>query len=226
METTTPVKLACITCNREIQEALYNTDFLPNLLTMVSGFIILTIIVLILTYFSFKKYGRHSLLFPEKDLLNPVPLSITSVILGIGLGGFVDGILFHQILQWHGMFTNILPADTVVNKSVNMFWDGIFHSLTLTAVIIGVISLTRLLKKKNINPSPKLVWGGFLAGWGLFNLVEGTIHHHLLKFHNVKEFSQNPDLWNYGFLATGIVFMVIGFSIIFNREHYPNRLEK
>ncbi|WP_394351635.1 DUF2243 domain-containing protein [Lunatibacter salilacus] len=64
----------------------------------------------------------------------------------------MDGILLHQILQWHGMFTNKSPADTVFNKSVNMFWDGIFYSLTLTAVIIGVISLTRLLRKKGIYP--------------------------------------------------------------------------
>lgn len=226
MKTFPFVKLACITCNREVQEALYNTAFLPNLLTMVVGFLILGLIVFILAYFSFKKYKRHSLLFPDKDLLNPVPLSITSIILGIGIGGFIDGILLHQILQWHGMFTNKLPANTVVNKSVNMFWDGIFHSLTLTAVIIGVVSLTRLLNKKDISPSQNLVWGGFFAGWGLFNFVEGIIHHHILEFHNVKELSQNPDIWNYGFLASGIVFMVLGFSIIYNREHYPNRLEK
>ncbi len=189
----------CISCNNEVQEALYNSAFLPNLFTMIAGFLVLAVIVIVLSYFSFKKYNSYSNTVPGKDLLNPVPLSITSIILGIGIGGFIDGILFHQILQWHGMFTNKLPADTVVNKSVNMFWDGIFHLLTLTAVIIGIISLIRLLKKKNINPSPKLVLGGFFAGWGLFNFVEGIIHHHILKFHNVKEFSQNPDIWNYGF---------------------------
>jgi uncharacterized membrane protein len=192
---------------------------------MILGFLILTGIVIILAYFSFKKYNNHSKLVPDKDLLNPVPLSITSIILGIGIGGFIDGIIFHQILQWHGMFTNQLPADTVIGKSVNMFWDGIFHLLTLTAVIIGVISLTRLLKKENINPSPKLVLGGFFAGWGIFNFVEGIIHHHILQFHNVKEFANNPDLWNYGFLASGVFFMTIGFIIIYNRKHYTTRLE-
>ena len=30
-------------------------------------------------------------------------LLITSgMLLGVGFGGFVDGILLHQILQWHG----------------------------------------------------------------------------------------------------------------------------
>jgi uncharacterized membrane protein len=28
------------------------------------------------------------------------------ILLGIGLGGFVDGILLHQILQWHHMLTS------------------------------------------------------------------------------------------------------------------------
>lgn len=217
--------LACLHCNKEVQEALFDTAFLPNLFTMIVGFLILTFIVGVLSYFSFKKYERNSALVPEKDLLNPVPLSITSIILGIGIGGFIDGIVLHQILQWHGMFTNQLPADTVLGKSVNMFWDGIFHLLTLTAVIIGIISLTRLLKKKNINPSPNLVLGGFFAGWGLFNFVEGLIHHHVLKFHNVREFSENPNLWNYGFLASGVIFMIIGFFIIYNRRHYTARLE-
>lgn len=226
MSTFSITTLACISCSNAVQEALYNSEFLPNFLTMIAGFLILGIIVVILTWFSFKKYNKHSLLFPDKDLLNPVPLSITSIILGIGIGGFIDGVLLHQILQWHGMFTNILPADTLINKSVNMFWDGIFHSLTLVTVIIGVVSLTRLLNKKNINPSPKLVWGGFFAGWGLFNFVEGIIHHHILEFHNVKEFTQYPNLWNYGFLTSGALFMVIGFSIIYNREHFPNRLER
>lgn len=214
--------LSCINCNKDLQNELFNTAFLPNLFKMVSGFIILTIIVIGLAMFSFKKYKRQYGLVSGSELLNPVPLSITSIILGIGIGGFIDGIFFHQILQWHGMFTNVLPATTVIGKSVNMFWDGIFHLLALIAVIIGVISLTRLLKQKNINPSTNLVFGGFLAGWGLFNTVEGLVHHHILKFHNVKEYSTNPELWNYGFLASGIVLMVIGFLMIYNRKYFTN----
>ncbi len=215
----------CISCNIEVYNAIYNSEFLPNLLTMLTGFIIIGFIVAALTYFSFRRYTNYSRLNPDKNLLNPVPLSTTSIILGIGIGGFIDGIVLHQILQWHGMFTNQLPAVDFLGKSVNMFWDGIFHLFTLTAVIIGVASLTRLLKKKNINPSPKLVWGGFFAGWGLFNLVEGIIHHHILKFHNVKEFSPYESLWNYSFLSSGLLFMMIGFYLIYQRSHYSVRLE-
>lgn len=215
----------CITCNAEVQNALYNTEFLPNLLKMISGFLVLTIIVVVLSYFSLRKFKLNHRA-AQFYVPNPVPLSITSIILGIGIGGFIDGIFMHQILQWHGMFTNKLPAITAIGKTVNMFWDGIFHLLTLSAVIIGIISLIRLLRIHTINSSPKLALGGFLTGWGLFNFVEGLLHHHILEFHTVREFSQNQDLWNYGFLLSGLLFMVIGFDIIFHRKYYPKVQQK
>lgn len=68
--------------------------------------------------------------------------------------------------------------------------------------------------------------GGFFAGWGIFNFVEGIIHHHIIGLHNVNEFAMNPNTWNYSFLESGIIYMALGFSAIYNREHYPNRLEQ
>ena len=34
----------------------------------------------------------------------PVPKA-PALLLGLGLGGFVDGIVLHQVLQWHHMLT-------------------------------------------------------------------------------------------------------------------------
>ena len=56
------------------------------------------------------------------------PLLAGSLLLGIGLGGFFDGILFHQILQAHNMLSNIFFPDTLQNVEINMFWDGLFHA--------------------------------------------------------------------------------------------------
>jgi len=33
-------------------------------------------------------------------------LTAPGIILGVGLGGFLDGILLHQVLQWHHMLTS------------------------------------------------------------------------------------------------------------------------
>jgi len=53
------------------------------------------------------------------------------ILFGLGLGGFFDGIVLHQLLQWHHMLTSFgYPADNVRNLEINTLWDGIFHSST------------------------------------------------------------------------------------------------
>jgi hypothetical protein len=37
-------------------------------------------------------------------------LRLPGIILGVGLGGFVDGIVLHQLLQWHHMLTSAATA--------------------------------------------------------------------------------------------------------------------
>jgi uncharacterized membrane protein len=68
------------------------------------------------------------------DGLDRRPLIAAGTLLGVGMGGFVDGILFHQILQLHNMLSAKYPragvavATALVNVEVNMFWDGLFHA--------------------------------------------------------------------------------------------------
>ena len=48
------------------------------------------------------------------------------ILFGLGLGGFFDGIVLHQILQWHHMLTDAgYPATSVENLKINTFWDGL-----------------------------------------------------------------------------------------------------
>jgi hypothetical protein len=46
---------------------------------------------------------------------------LPGLFLGIGLGGFVDGIVLHQILQWHHMLTSEgdYPKTTVAGLETN-----------------------------------------------------------------------------------------------------------
>jgi predicted membrane protein DUF2243 len=40
-------------------------------------------------------------------------LTFAGILLGLGLGGFFDGIILHQVLQWHHMLTSAgYPADS------------------------------------------------------------------------------------------------------------------
>ncbi|NTS42304.1 DUF2243 domain-containing protein [Flavisolibacter sp. BT320] len=136
------------------------------------------------------------------------------MVLGIGLGGFIDGIVLHQILQWHEMLSNKIPPTNLVAKSVNMFWDGVFHAFCLLVVLVGVVLLWKLQGRSNIDRSGNLLAGGMLLGWGMFNIVEGIIDHHLLKLHNVREVTENPAFWNWSFLGVSVLMILIGHLLV------------
>jgi len=58
----------------------------------------------------------------------------TGLLLGRGLGGFFDGVVLHQILQWHHMLGSMYPADSAAALQLNTFWDGLFHASTYVFV--------------------------------------------------------------------------------------------
>ena len=73
------------------------------------------------------------------------------ILFGLGLGGFFDGIVLHQLLQWHHMLTSFgYPADNVRNLEINTLWAGIFHSSTYF-----------------------LIWGALILAGGWFLLKGG-----------------------------------------------------
>ena len=146
----------------------------------------------------------------------PTPVTTASaILLGIGLGGFVDGIVLHQILQWHSMLSNVVRPSTVEAIHLNMFWDGVFHAATWIVTFIGVMLLWES-GKRGTNPPLSVFLGAMLMGWGAFNLVEGLINHQLLKLHNVREVSE-PALWNIGFLALSAAIFLAGLVMTYKQ---------
>jgi uncharacterized membrane protein len=139
------------------------------------------------------------------------------VLLGLGLGGFFDGILLHQLLQWHHMLTSAgFPADSVENLKLNTFWDGAFHASTYVFVFLGVLLLWRAARRAHVVWSSKLIAGTLLIGFGAFNLVEGVIDHHLLGLHHVNETVPREQwiYWDLGFLASGVLLLLIGLMLL------------
>jgi uncharacterized membrane protein len=138
------------------------------------------------------------------------------LLLGLGLGGFFDGILLHQVLQWHHMLTSAgYPADSVPNLELNTRWDGLFHSSTYLLVVLGLLALWRAAHRPHVRWSGKLLAGTMLIGFGLFNLVEGVIDHHLLGLHHVNE-TVPPEQWIYwdaAFLLWGAVMLLGGWRL-------------
>jgi uncharacterized membrane protein len=125
------------------------------------------------------------------------------VILGIGLGGFADGIALHQIAQWHNMGSARLPPITMEAMRQNMAWDGWFHLATLVLTVLGVYLLLRDARAGAVLPQPGAFTGLLLLGWGAFNLTEGLIDHHLLNIHHVRDLPVHVPLYDWLFLGIG-----------------------
>lgn len=132
----------------------------------------------------------------------PVRALAGPLLLGVGFGAFFDGIVFHQLLQWHHMVSNVTAPTDPAALRLNVWADGLFHVGAALATLLGVIVLWLRAKRRQVLPSHREFAGSMLLGWGLFNTVEGVINHHLLKLHNVREVA-DPLPWNLGFLAIG-----------------------
>ena len=140
--------------------------------------------------------------------------------LGIGLGGFFDGIVIHQLLQWHHVVSTPTPPDTLASLQVNTFADGLFHALTWLVTVAGVALL--FVAERPPEGAARRFIGGMLIGWGGFNVVEGIINHHLLNLHHVRP---GPDqvLYDAAFLAWGAAMLAVGYLLTRPREGYVPR---
>jgi uncharacterized membrane protein len=139
---------------------------------------------------------------------------LPGLLLGVGLGGFVDGIVLHQVLQWHHMLshTERYPTTTLAGLQGNTVADGLFHAFSWLAVVGGLLLLWRRLRGGGRAWSRWSLIGLMLAGWGLFNLVEGIVDHHILQVHHVRE-GPYRDWYDLGFLALGALLLLAGWAI-------------
>jgi uncharacterized membrane protein len=161
-----------------------------------------------------------------------IGIRLPGVLLGLGLGGFVDGIVLHQLLQWHHMLSasgsdnlglRVYPVNTVAGLEVNTLWDGLFHSLTWLAIVAGLAVLyARVTSGRFRVWGSRVLWGWVLVGFGLFNLVEGTVDHHILGIHHVRS---GPDQlwWDLGFLALGAILVAGGWLLQRGGKPVPSR---
>ncbi|HEX2861009.1 MAG TPA: DUF2243 domain-containing protein [Lacunisphaera sp.] len=133
------------------------------------------------------------------------------VVLGLGLGGFLDGIVLHQILGWHHLIcvTESCAAETVAGLKQQVRQDGFFHLATWLLTVVGIGLLFSAARK-----SPGATWrevgGAMLGGWGAFNLIEGLVDHQLLGIHHVRPGHPHEFLFDMLFLVSGVLLILAG----------------
>lgn len=139
------------------------------------------------------------------------------ILFGLGLGGFFDGIVLHQLLQWHHMLSSAgYPPTDLQNLKVDTFWDGVFHAATYVFVVAGLVVLWRQAHRVHLWWSWQSLLGSLLLGFGLFNVVEGVVDHQLLGLHHVNETVPAVQWiwWDLGFLAWGAAMLVVGWALV------------
>ncbi|KUI33471.1 DUF2243 domain-containing protein [Mycobacterium sp. GA-2829] len=148
---------------------------------------------------------------------------LPSFLLGLGLGGFVDGIVLHEILQWHHMLSNAEPTDTVAGLELNVVADGFFHVATWLLVMAGTTLMVQQWRQGRIAPSWSFHVGLLLLGWGVFNVVEGVVDHLLLRVHHVRDDLGGPLAWDIGFLIFGALLIAGGWLLQRHQRTEPVR---
>ena len=53
------------------------------------------------------------------------PIS-AGILFELGLGGFFDGIILHQVLRWHHMLSSWYPLNSIQSYELNTLWDASF----------------------------------------------------------------------------------------------------
>lgn len=127
-------------------------------------------------------------------------------IFGIGIVAFIDEAVFHQILHWHKFYDQ-------ATTEIGLISDGLFHAFSWFATVGGLFLFADLRKKNAL--WPKRWVGGILLGAGAFQLYDGTIHHKVMRVHQIR---YNVNIVPYDLIWNGIAIalILIGVTLIWS----------
>ena len=145
------------------------------------------------------------------DAPRPRSLKVPAFLLGLSLGGFFDGILLHQVLQWHHLLSNVASA-ALQDLRAQVLADGLFHALMY---VIAVVALVQLWRHRAALPQAggdRLLWSWSLMGFGGWHMLDAVVSHWITGIHRIKVDSPNPLAWDlFWFAVFGVLPLVAGW---------------
>ena len=146
------------------------------------------------------------------------PFLSAGITMGIGLGGFLDGIFLYMLLQWHNIIAERIAPTDFVSLEINMFWDGVFNLGMWLITAVGLYLLWRASCLPNVIWSGRVLFGTLLAGWGIFQIVDSLLFHWIFRLHHIKQGSPNWLLWDLAYFVMGLALIGVGWSLMRNRK--------
>ena len=128
-------------------------------------------------------------------------------VIGVGVGGLVDGFVLHQILQWHHLWSQRTSDGTLDGLEENTLADGVFHLSMLVVLLLGLA----LLAGRRVETRPLVGLG--LVGWGLFHVVDQLVFHLALGAHHIRMHVENPEAYDWGFTGIGVALIALGWLL-------------
>ncbi|AEV85610.1 membrane protein [Actinoplanes sp. SE50] len=129
---------------------------------------------------------------------------LSGALLGLGVAGFADETVFHQLLHWHHFYDRSTPA-------VGLVSDGLFHAASWFCTVAALFLLADLRRRAAFDR--RSWWGGLLTGTGAFQLYDGTVQHKLMRLHQIRyDVNLTPYDWAWNIiavllLAAGVVLL-------------------
>jgi uncharacterized membrane protein len=131
--------------------------------------------------------------------------------LGFALGGFFDGIVLHQVLQWHHLLSGVAPTGTAADLRFQVLADGLFHVLTYLFAALGLWLIWSGRAALDGNGADRRVIAWALIGFGSWHVVDAVLSHWILQIHRIRMDVDNPLLWDLLWLIPfGIVVLATG----------------
>ena len=134
----------------------------------------------------------------------PLTVSSSRVSLAVGtigfaLGGFFDGILLHQVLQWHH-FLSLVGGDALRDIRAQILADGLFHVAVYVIALVGLWLLWRA-RSGLAGAAGVRLFAMALLGFGIWQLVDVVGFHWIVGIHRIRVDVPNPLAWDLGWIA-------------------------
>jgi uncharacterized membrane protein len=144
---------------------------------------------------------------------------LAGYLLGFALGGFFDGILLHQVLQWHHLLSAVGPADLRFQLAA----DGLFHLLMYVVAALGLWRLWAVGRRTGL-PSGQALLADLLIGFGAWHVLDGVVSHWILGIHRIRMESESRLFWDLVWFAIfGLVPIAIGWWLRRGTDNHPGR---
>jgi uncharacterized membrane protein len=137
--------------------------------------------------------------------------------LGFALSGFFDGILLHQVLQWHHLLAGVAPTETAADLRFQVLADGLFHVSHYVFATLGLWLVWSGRAALGGRGADRRLIAWSLIGFGTWHVMDAVLSHWILRIHRIRMDTDSPLVWDLVWLIPfGIVVLAAGVRMLRN----------